>query len=244
MKNFTINTIALAIISVISISQVSYGAETEITLNGAELENKAVSGENGVLYPVREICGGIGFDVEWNAGDSSCVISDGERKISFAIGRNEYVIDNRQTETFAAPELINGLSYVPGEFLECLGLDFKTTENGTELISEPKVTLEENKTFIVHKGEPFRVVLEENASTGYAWSVDGDDSVILLDVRTETGGTDGLATVGAPETKTWIYKCDIPGEYSLEYTYSRPFDGSVEDRAEYKFIVADNMSVE
>ena len=75
----------------------------------------------------------------------------------------------------------------------------------------------------MHKGEPFRVVLEENASTGYAWSVEGDDSVILLDVRTETGGTDGLATVGAPETKTWIYKCDIPGEYvmlvSMDFYY-------------------------
>lgn len=30
--------------------------------------------------------------------------------------------------------------------------------------------------------------------------------------------------VGAPSMKTWIFKCDEPGEYKIKYTYERSFE--------------------
>ena len=33
----------------------------------------------------------------------------------------------------------------------------------------------------------------------------------------------GTNAVGAPAMNTWVYKCDVPGEYTLKYTYAKKF---------------------
>lgn len=251
MKNFAINAIALGVISVISVSQLAYAAESgnkETFVNGVKLEQKVYENEDDVImYPVREISGILGYNLEWNAEDNSCTVYDDDSKATFVIGSSKYTYgENQSAELGVAPELNDGVSYVPSSFLRgFLGLDISDDTSHTINITEkPEVMLEENKTVTVKPGELFGVRLEENASTGYTWSVEQNDNVELLNTIVDQAMNDeapaGVNAVGAPSMKTWVYKCDTVGEYTLKYTYSRSFEENSDAKvAEFKVVVAD-----
>lgn len=260
MKNFTINVIALGIISIISVSQLAYGAELpaedteKAVVNGVELKNNIYETDNNVkMYPVREVSELLGYTVEWNGEDRSCTITDENSSLSFVIGEDKYSFGSGSSSFGTAPELKDGVTYVPSEFLKGF-LDLNITDENSETInitSEPEITLEADKTITVNAGDLFAVRLEENASTGYTWTVEKDENIKLLDsystTVTQTGSDTNLSessvAVGTPSMKTWVYKCDVPGEYTLKYTYSRSFEENGETKtAEFKVVVADNSS--
>ena len=256
MKNFAFNAIALGIISIMSVSQITYGAEIsaqdefEAAVNGTELKNDIYKNEDGtVMYPVREVSDLLGYNVEWNGDDESCIISDGNTVISFAIGKDSYTIGNVTSSLGAAPEFTDGLSYVPGEFLKgFFDLNVSGESNGhIKITSEIQNMLKQDETATVSAGELFGVTLEENPSTGYTWAVEASDKLQLLDTFSTTttnasaeDNAGGSVLVGAPSMRTWVYKCDTPGEYTLKFTYSRSFDDTSEaNTTEFKVIVMD-----
>ena len=254
MKNFAINAMALGVIAVMSVSQLAYAAETtenekfNAVVNGTALENEVYETEDDVvMYPVREISEMLGYDLKWNEADNSCTVSDEDSSATFTVGKDTYTYGEGQTAQLGdAVELNDGLSYVPSSFLRgFFGLDVSEENNGTiNITTRPEVMLEENNTVTVNKGELFGVRLESNPSTGYSWSVEKSDDIVLLNTIVDQAMNDeapaGTNAVGAPAMNTWLYKCDVPGEYTLKYTYARSFEEkSTAQTAEFKVVVTD-----
>lgn len=144
-------------------------------------------------------------------------------------------------ELKAVPEIKDGRSYVPSTFFsKFFSLDMRNMPDGTVNITSPvEVQLKENEANIVKSGDLFSVRLEENASTGYAWTVEHYNDVQLIKTITDQAMNNGTEEiVGAPSMKTWIFKCDEPGEYKIKYTYERSFEkNSASETHEYKITV-------
>ena len=112
--------------------------------------------------------------------------------------------------------------------------------DGTVNITSPvEVQLKENEEKKKKSGNLFSLKLEENVSTGYAWTVEHDNDVQLIKTITDQAMNNGTEEiVGAPSMKTWIFKCDEPGEYKIKYTYERSFQkNSAAETHEYKITV-------
>lgn len=79
------------------------------------------------------------------------------------------------------------------------------------------------KMINMKKGEAFRIVLLENASTGYTWleEIVPEKNVILLE--NEEHIVDN-AVIGRSGTRTWIYTANEEGRRIVRFHYQRPWD--------------------
>lgn len=251
MKNFVFNVLALAGIALMSVSHVAFAApivekpDYKAEVNGTALENQIYENiDHAHMLPVREMSEILGYTVEWNAEENSCLVgSEDVPSVKFYIGEDKYIYGaDAVGELGAVPELKDGLSYVPSTFFSrFFSLDMTNEADGTVNITSPaKVQLKENEVNKIKAGETFTVKLEENTSTGYQWTIEKDDKVQLLKEAGERELTDKGAKeiTGAPEMVTWTYKCDTPGEYTIKYTYERSFEKNSTDKTiEYKIAV-------
>ncbi len=242
VKRFFLNVLALGTMALISISQVAY-AETvsdetinDIDLSKIELTNNVFETKNGTLMcSLREISEALGFSVEWNADENSCVVAE---SVKYYIGEDKYICgEDLEAELGQAPELVDGLSYVPVDFFSSFfSLDISLNDEGAVILSE--ITDDaENEVINVTAGESFEVVLSENVSTGYQWTIEKDDAIELVSTEVITANTaEGL--VGAPNDVCWTFKCDEPGEYTITFTYERNFqENSAVDVVEFNIVV-------
>lgn len=85
------------------------------------------------------------------------------------------------------------------------------------------VALVADKENVVKLDQKFTVTLEENASTGYAWTYTiKDNGINFVSVDTEN-------LVGASENKQWTFKASKKGTYKLVFTYARPWEKDSSD---------------
>lgn len=250
MKNFVFNVLALAGIALMSVSHVAFAApiveklDYKAEVNGTALENQIYENiDHAHMLPVREMGEILGYTVEWNAEENSCLVgSDEVPSVKFYIGEDKYIYGaDAVGELGAVPELKDGLSYVPSTFFSrFFSLDMTNEQDGTINITSPvKVQLKENEVNKIKAGENFTVKLEENASTGYQWTIEKDDKVQLLKTKIDQALNESTEEyVGAPRMVTWTFKCDTPGEYTIKYTYERSFEKNSTDKTiEYKIAV-------
>lgn len=253
MKKFLLDILALAGIALVSLSSVSHVAfaaeiieknDYKAIVNGIELKNQIYENiDHAHMYPVREMSEILGYTVEWNDDEKSCLVaSETVPSVKFYIGEDKYIYGaDALAELKAVPEIKDGLSYVPSTFFtEFFSLDMINMADGTVNVTSPvNIKLKEDETNKVKAGELFSVTLEENASTGYQWNVEHDDKVKLIKTKTdESMNSETEEMVGTPSMATWIFKCDEQGEYTIKYTYERSFekDSTVETH-EYKIII-------
>lgn len=247
MKKIVFDIFALCTMAVISVSQVAKAAEMDekyykAAADGTVLENRIYDDENNTrMLPLREVSEAIGFNVEWNDEEKSCIVgSEYFPSVKLYIGEDKYIYGaDAVAELGTAPVIKEGKTYVPEKFFdELLPVSVTDDENRTiNISSKPEVYLDENETKTVKAGGLFAVTMEQNVTTGYCWTVEKDDSVKLLAEKAVDTQTDEMIT-GAPQIRTWIFKCDVPGEYTIKYTYERTFEeNSAVRTAEYKLIV-------
>ena len=90
--------------------------EYEFVVDGED----AITEEDGVIIiPVRKYAEGLGLEVNWNGEDQSVTVGTIPMGVSFKIGENSY--SKARMTPFVlevAPQLINGLTYVPVSFFE------------------------------------------------------------------------------------------------------------------------------
>ncbi|SDF55367.1 inhibitor of cysteine peptidase [Fontibacillus panacisegetis] len=80
----------------------------------------------------------------------------------------------------------------------------------------------------VTAGESFKITLEENTSTGYSWSYKSDsDAIQLIAENSEAPSQTDPPMMGAPSQKTWTFKADKKGTYTLKFSYARPWEKDV-----------------
>ncbi len=75
-----------------------------------------------VMVPVRDVCGDLGADIDWNGDTYTVKIIREDNVITFDIGDKRVLINNRSIEMDLPAELINGTTFVPVRFIsEALG---------------------------------------------------------------------------------------------------------------------------
>ncbi|MEJ8305206.1 protease inhibitor I42 family protein [Saccharibacillus sacchari] len=89
---------------------------------------------------------------------------------------------------------------------------------------QPLSVLKKKTVNAVKKSEPFRVRLEENGTTGYGWTYKSSSAAVKL-IGEKSEPTNTQANIdGAPEQKTWTFRADQPGTYTLTFVYAQPWD--------------------
>jgi len=101
------------------------------------------------------------------------------------------------------------------------------------------VFTEPGTVFEVDTGDEVTIVLESNATTGYAWELETEplaDVVRLVDDVYVEPGTD---LVGAPGRQELTFEAVGPGTAELSLWYVRSFDDPKEpaERATFEFVV-------
>ena len=83
------------------------------------------------------------------------------------------------------------------------------------------VSTTRDRDLTVAEGATFTVVLDGQAATGYAWSVDGADmeTVALVGRSVERTGSGP----GMPEQQTFVFLAKRSGTVTLNFTYVRPW---------------------
>ena len=77
------------------------------------------------------------------------------------------------------------------------------------------------KATTLRRGQPARVDLQTNASTGYMWKVDADRGISVTLVTT-TATRPGM--VGAPSVATYRVVGNRRGMYRIVFRYMRPWE--------------------
>lgn len=110
---------------------------------------------------------------------------------------------------------------------------------GTNALKAVKpVVLVADKAAIIVKEGQFSITLEENASTGYLWSYTADaEALKLVSENTQTAKNPNL--VGAPSLKTWVFRAEKAGLFTLNFAYARSWEKDVPPAktAQYMVIV-------
>ncbi len=82
---------------------------------------------------------------------------------------------------------------------------------------------------ILEKGELAKIILEQNASTGYVWDMKITNPNVVSLVYTKSHETTPvmnkkITPVGAPTKVEWVFKAENSGETSIIFTLRRPWE--------------------
>ncbi|MFD1888219.1 protease inhibitor I42 family protein [Paenibacillus wenxiniae] len=94
---------------------------------------------------------------------------------------------------------------------------------GGSAVNESKVV---NKTMTTVTGQPFTIKLQENESTGYAWSYKADPNIHFIkeaEVSPIPASVDkqNIPIVGMPNDKIFTFKATKAGTYKVTFNYER-----------------------
>lgn len=238
LKRLCFDILVLAIIALMAVTQTVYADDNKVVADGIEIENGAYYNDDKIMLSVRGVSDALGYEIKWIDEEKSCLVgSDEVPSVKFYIGKDMYIHSADAVSMLGAvPELVNDRSYVPAEFFrEFFSLDI-SDENGVVKISSKETELIENESVKVKKGTIFTVSLIQNVSTGYSWTLEKDDSIRDMFSKSVPLGDELM--IGGSSMKTWKFRCDEPGEYTLKFTYERTFqENSAIKTAEYKVIV-------
>lgn len=83
-------------------------------------------------------------------------------------------------------------------------------------------TADNGKTISIRTGTTFKVILDENPSTGYSWNTTVTSGLKVTDSTYIQGGSPGLA--GAGGTHEWTVQATGKGEQQFSAIYKRPWE--------------------
>ncbi len=109
-----------------------------IIIDNTVLEDaEIILSENVSMFPARIVFEKLGYTVEWQGDTKSVVISNLPQYITFVIGTDGYTIaKTAPLKLDKAPELINGITYVPVTLLsDLLEMDILVDENSNLIIN-------------------------------------------------------------------------------------------------------------
>jgi inhibitor of cysteine peptidase len=96
---------------------------------------------------------------------------------------------------------------------------------GCQTASAKQVYGKEDTNIEVKKGEAFIIELEENPTTGYAWTVSiSDESVIRPGGDQYNDESSGEGLVGAPGTHSFTFEALAKGTATITLVYERSWE--------------------
>jgi predicted secreted protein/putative hemolysin len=164
-------------------------------------ENGLGESEIGLANPAAVWCEEMGYRYEIRADTAGnqygvCILPNGTERNAWEAYRE------------AHPD--GGAPQPDGDTGEEGMVVLNATDNGET------VTFEVGRVFAVH--------LEENPSTGYTWTLNVTEGLIQ-DSEGFEAVSDDRELEGAPVVHTWTFHADLPGTYSIEGVYARPWEG-------------------
>ncbi|RCX22707.1 putative secreted protein [Fontibacillus phaseoli] len=97
----------------------------------------------------------------------------------------------------------------------------KSNPNATVASQEKQDKTQSKKNIQVAVGETFDITLEENTTTGYAWSYNTSNGLELVNTKVTGEDTSIIAT---SHQKTWTIKAEKAGTYTVDFTYGQSFN--------------------
>ncbi len=116
------------------------GSKISVYINGAkqDFSSDPVNMNGSVLVPMRSLFESVGGNVQWENSTRTVTANRGNTNVRLSIGNNVGYINNGQQQLDAAPQLINGNTYIPIRFLcEAFGATVDW-ENGVIYIELPE----------------------------------------------------------------------------------------------------------
>lgn len=99
------------------------------------------------------------------------------------------------------------------------------TDKKEDKTNETEKYLEVGKVNVIKKGDNFKIVLDENLTSGYVWTYKTDNkAVALMDERKIVIEPN---VVGTPYKKVWRFEGRKKGTYKINYTYARPWEKDI-----------------
>ncbi len=121
---------------------------------------------------------------------------------------------------------LNGDEDVNSLDLSIMG-KFMTGEIRTFPVKTNYPSTGDNSTMYPFLNDTFQIILEENGSTGYQWDyVISDAAAATLISEDSYCFTPNL--VGTPVQKVWTFNALMPGKYTIQFNYRRPWETDVE----------------
>ncbi len=137
-----------------------------VTLNGEELslEHGLILKGDSVFLPLRDICGALGYDSQWDNENKSVVMTNGTDKAEVFIGKSEVKKNGMTSTTDASPFIENDLAYIPVSALSALGAEASLDGEANTLAIT--VDLLANKYFKIIQTSTGKVLSLENGALG------------------------------------------------------------------------------
>lgn len=166
-------------------------------LNGVTLPSISAKDVNGVIMiPLRELCEGLGYEVNWIGETRSVDLIKGAHYIKVSLDNNEFSFSRRAPESLeAAPTLVGDLTYVPLSFVDRIVGGYyvenedetykivlpsivtlkEITEEGSILVSDEaigEVLVHIDETTLITKGKDRRLYTVEDLKVGMVLAVE------------------------------------------------------------------------
>ena len=105
--------------------------ENSIYINGQLLENANLIKENGkTLMPVRAIFEKLGYEIDYDANNKIISMSKMPHYITFSTTKDAYTFSRMAPQPLGqAPIVKEGVTYVPVELFDLMGMEVKLTSN-------------------------------------------------------------------------------------------------------------------
>ncbi|HPD00060.1 MAG TPA: copper amine oxidase N-terminal domain-containing protein [Acetivibrio sp.] len=207
-------------------SVVSFAAQDEINvvLNGTKLEFdvKPYIKNGRTMVPFRGIFEALGVEVSWDGVNRSVLATNDTTQIFIEIGKDYAFVNGYRIDLDAAPEIINGRTFVPLRFV---------SENAGADVSWDGHTRTVYINYIDEKHEPGEIAYyRELEFTIDRVESEADGKLLKVYGRTNTAGktlvievydssrrfSSGLAKVTKKEEEVYVFQAEILVESSFE----------------------------
>lgn len=130
--------------------------------NTIELTQTPKMINNSVLLPIRAISESLGYVVNYDSATKKIEVVDGSYKVVLYIGKKTALINDKEMELVAAPQMIEGVTYVPLRFVaEAMEMGVNWNSKLSQVELESKYTIDqENEKLMVRTADGKKVMAD------------------------------------------------------------------------------------
>ncbi|MFR4985820.1 MAG: stalk domain-containing protein [Lachnospirales bacterium] len=154
--------------------------ENSIYINGQLLENANLIKENGkTLMPVRAIFEKLGYEIDYDANNKIISMSKMPHYITFSTTKDAYTFSRMAPQPLGqAPIVKEGVTYVPVELFDLMGMEVKLTSNNVLYIGDG---LEQEESTSAKKEQ---IIIKEIDEKNNTITVEDDKrGIVVLNIK-------------------------------------------------------------
>lgn len=143
-------------------SELMAANKISITYNQEELilSNEPKVIKQSVMLPLRDLSQQLGYKVNWDQATGKIEVVEGPYVVALEVGHKEAQVNGKVVAIEVAPEIINGVTYVPLRLIgEAMEMDVQWNSKESQVSLEGKYTVDEvNKELMVRTTSGKKVV--------------------------------------------------------------------------------------